>query len=64
MGAVKGASQHKKFKEGKRLTRKESMLAMCYDCNGLEESAQDCLGVSCPLYAYSPYKGKKNNPRN
>lgn len=59
MSAIKGAAQHKKFKDGKKLTRKESMLAMCYECNGFEESAQDCQGISCPLYAYMPHKGKK-----
>ena len=37
---------------------------MCYDCNGLEESNDDCLGEdSCPLYGYSPYKGIKSKCR-
>jgi hypothetical protein len=57
MGAIKGAAQYKKFTDGKSLTRKEAMLAMCYDCNGAEESKDDCLGTSCPMYDYRPYKG-------
>ncbi len=51
---IKGAKEFKKFQDGKPLTRKESLLAQCYECNGYE--AQDCLGNSCPLYQWSPYR--------
>jgi hypothetical protein len=56
---IKGASQYRQFQQGKSLTRKDAILAQCYVCNGQEESAEDCRGAkSCPLYQYSPYRGK------
>jgi hypothetical protein len=54
MGIIKGALEYQKFKSGKPLTRKQALLAQCYECNGYE--AEDCLGVSCPLYRWSPYR--------
>ena len=51
---VKGAKELKRFKEGKPLTRKQAILAQCYECNGYE--AEDCLGTHCPLYEYHPYR--------
>ena len=51
---IKGAKEFKKFKEGKSLTRKQAILANCYECNGYE--AEDCLGLSCALYEYHPYR--------
>lgn len=58
---IKGAKEYKKFKEEKPLTRKEALLCHCYECNGYE--AEDCLGVSCPLYQWSPYnKNAKFHP--
>jgi len=59
MGQIKGQLEYAKFKKGKGLTRKEAMLAMCYQCNGLEESRIDCKGYSCPLYQYSPYRDRE-----
>jgi hypothetical protein len=53
MANIKGAKQFQKFKDGKLLTRKEALLAECYECNCFE--AEDCLGISCPLYQHSPY---------
>jgi hypothetical protein len=56
MGQIKGQKEYVKWLKGKKLTRKESMLANCYLCNGLEESRVDCKGKgSCPLYQYHPY---------
>jgi len=51
--SIKGAREFKLFKEGKPLTRKQAILAQCHECNGYE--AEDCHGVSCPLYRWSPY---------
>ncbi len=59
MGKIKGQTEYEKFQKGERLTRKGAMLANCFMCNGLEESAEDCQGKSCPIYPFSPYKGKK-----
>ena len=56
MAGKKGKLQYDRWQMGKELTRKESMLAMCYQCNGLEESDADCLGKNCPLYAFQPYR--------
>ena len=58
MGMIKGQKEFEKWEEGDKLTRKEAMLAMCYDCNGREQSREDCLGrKTCPLYQYAPYNG-------
>ena len=59
MGKIKGQLEHRKFKEGKSLTRKEAILAQCYVCNGEEASSEDCRGRDCPLYQYQPYRGKR-----
>jgi hypothetical protein len=54
-----GGKEYKKFLQGKSLTRKESMLAHCYECmGGYDEGKQDCQGKSCPLYSYYPYKNE------
>ena len=65
MGKLKGQVEYEKFKRGERLTRRESMVAHCYQCNGFESSNEDCKGKSCPLYEYSPYKGveRANSPK-
>lgn len=56
---VRGSKEYKKFRDGKKITRKEAMLAMCYDCLGGEGMREDCQGTLCPLYAYFPEKYKK-----
>ena len=53
---MKGQKQYEKFKRGEPLTFKQAILAQCYICNGAEEGGEDCLGVSCPLYQYMPYR--------
>ncbi len=58
MGLLKGQIEFKKWKDKKPLTRKEAMLAMCYQCNGEEQSNEYCQGKdSCPMYAFAPYSG-------
>jgi hypothetical protein len=59
MGQIKGQKEYEKFQKGSTLTRKQAMLANCYMCNGLETSAVDCQGKSCPIYQYQPYRGKR-----
>ena len=59
MGMIKGQKEYEKFKRGEFLTRKQAMLAQCYECNGFEDSNEDCQGKSCPMYQYQPYKGVK-----
>jgi hypothetical protein len=54
---LQGGKEYKKFMDGKKLTRKEVMLAHCYECmGGYDEGKQDCLSKSCPMYQYYPYK--------
>lgn len=50
---VKGAKEYQMFKDGKPLTRKQAVLAQCYECNGYE--SEDCCSKDCPLYQWSPY---------
>ena len=59
MGFIRGGREYQMFKDGRKLTRKQAIRAMCYHCNGLEESQADCLGKRCPLYGYRLYPGKK-----
>lgn len=58
MGIIKGQREYEKFKTRDKLSRKQSMLAHCYECNGFEESNEDCQGKSCAIYQFMPYKGK------
>lgn len=56
MGVIKGQTEHRKWKNGKRLTRRQAILANCFICNGMEDSREDCMAeASCPIYIYSPY---------
>jgi hypothetical protein len=55
MGAIKGAREFIRFKKGERLTRGQSMRAKCYECNGLEESREDCEVDTCPMFPYRLY---------
>lgn len=57
MGMIKGQREWNKFQRGEDLTRKEAMLACCFQCNGFEDSREDCRGKDCPLYQYAPYRG-------
>ncbi len=59
MGKLKGQVEYEVFKSGGKLSRSKAIKAHCYECNGLEQSAVDCQGKSCPLYQYQPYKNKK-----
>ena len=59
MGKIKGQAEFEKFQAGESLSRKQAILAQCFICNGEEQSAEDCKGVSCPLYQYHPHKGRK-----
>lgn len=52
---MKGKRQYDNFLAGKSLSPKQSILAMCYICNGESEGGEDCGGSSCPLYSYMPY---------
>ena len=59
MGKIKGQKEYEKWQNGGTLTRAQAVKAHCFECNGFEDSAVDCQGNSCPLYAWQPYKGKR-----
>lgn len=56
---MKGQKWYEAFKAGKPLTPMQAIKVQCYVCNGAEEGGEDCLGVSCPLYQYMPYRRGK-----
>lgn len=56
MGMIKGQNEYNKFKKSIKLTRKQAILAMCFECNGLKESSIDCKAKTCPLYQYHPHR--------
>lgn len=60
---MKGKKEFEKWKTGKPLTRRETMEAQCYECNGQNEGGVDCQGEeSCPMYQYMPYGSGIGNP--
>jgi len=61
MGKIKGQNEYEKWFTGIKLSRKQAMLAHCYECNGFEESNRDCQGKNCPSYQFMAYKDKKND---
>jgi len=57
---AKGKRELLSYLEGGRLTRKEVMLAKCYECcNGYADGKVDCGIESCPLYPYMPFSACK-----
>jgi len=53
----RGQKQLIAYLSGKTLTRQESILARCYDCDCMGDSGQ-CTLRSCALHPYSPYGGR------
>ena len=54
---TRGKTLYEKYKQDERLTRRESIIAKCYECsNGYIDGRKDCGITSCPLYPYAPYK--------
>jgi hypothetical protein len=57
---AQGRKELIKYRKGGRLTRKEAVLAMCYDCMGLYiDGKNDCQIPECPLYFWMPYRANK-----
>jgi hypothetical protein len=50
-----GGREYQKHLEGGKLTRKEAMLAHCYECSNAYESEKDCKLPKCPMYGFQPY---------
>ena len=50
-----------KYFEGESITRKEAILAKCFDCmNMYADGRIDCECDSCPLYHFMPYRKNKS----
>ncbi|MBW2543950.1 MAG: hypothetical protein JRD43_00480 [Deltaproteobacteria bacterium] len=57
---ARGKAELLKYLEGGRLTRKEAMLAKCFECcNGYADGKADCGIESCPIYPYMPFSTRK-----
>jgi len=57
---AKGQVQFNKWKEGKKLTKSEAILALCYDCTGrYADGPRDCE-TPCPIRdsGFMPYGPK------
>ena len=52
-----GQSALIKYLAGGRLTQRASIVAKCYDCNGMGEQ-DTCNITGCSLFPYSPYRLK------
>jgi len=49
-----------KHLKGGHLSRKEAILAMCYDCTyGYANGMVDCQVPTCPLHDWMPYNKNK-----
>jgi len=58
--SARGRTELIKYLNGGKLSRKEAMAAMCYDCTGYYSDGRvDCELPSCPMYGWMPLKGKK-----
>lgn len=54
---AKGKNELAKYLRGERLTRKQALLARCYDCmGGYTDGKYSCKIVNCPLYPFMPYR--------
>ena len=51
----RGKKELIKHLEGGKITRKQAMLAKCYDCDGMGDSGK-CDIETCPMYHYSQFK--------
>lgn len=60
---AKGKKELVGYYEGKEISRKEAMLAKCYECMGyFIDGKVDCKIKRCPMYQYMPYReGKVSN---
>lgn len=57
--SCKGKLEFLKVRCNEKYSRKDAILAYCYDCMGFyEDGKMDCLNEKCPLYPWMPYKGK------
>lgn len=54
---AKGKGELLKHLIGKKLSRAEAIIAMCYACNGYYADGKcGCSIATCPLYNFMPYR--------
>jgi hypothetical protein len=59
---AQGKTEYLRYLRGEKLSRKEAMLARCYDCMGyFVDGRADCVTFSCPMYPFMIFRGKKIN---
>jgi hypothetical protein len=55
--SAQGRKELIKFLKGGKLTRKQAMLAKCYECSGYyADGKRACTVADCPMIGYMPYK--------
>jgi len=60
---AKGRDEYLKYLRGEKITRKEAMLAMCFQCSAFYQDGKiDCGSTLCPLYNFMPYRHAKDVP--
>lgn len=59
---TRGKTEYLKYLRGGKLTRKEAMLARCYDCMGyFVDGRADCMTPSCPMYSFMIFRNTKGD---
>lgn len=62
--SARGRKECIKHLKGGKLTRKEAVLAKCYDCCcGYEDGKEDCKVKGCPLHPYMPFNRDRGKGR-
>ena len=62
--SARGRRELAKHLKGGKLTRKEAMLAACYDCVcGYEDGKVDCRVMRCPLHPFMPFNSERKKSR-
>lgn len=61
--SASGRREFLKYLEGDRITKRQAILAKCYDCMAFYASGRsDCNLSDCPLYPFMPYGTKPQTP--
>ncbi len=59
---ARGRGELKKHLAGKKISRAQAMLALCFDCmGGYSDGKKSCEIPDCPLYPWMPYRDKKKD---
>lgn len=62
---AQGRREILKYLQGKRLTRKQAILAHCYGCMGFYVDGKvDCRMPRCPLHPFMAFKTNESKSKN